>query len=346
MPDEQLPVPSFFEETKLDKAWKVDYAARAAEAEKWSSDYKVTLASEDDTTAALLLVDVQNTFCLPDHELFVMGRSGRGAVEDNIRLCRFIYSNLHRITKIFVSMDTHNAFQIFHPIFLVDKNGNHPPPFTEVTVEDVSTGVWRINPRVMEGKGLAAGHDLNRFLEYYTRTLKEKGRYTLMIWPFHAMRGGIGHALVSGIEEAVFFHNVARCSPTRFLVKGENRLTENYSIFSAEVSMDEKGVPVSKQDELFLEELLTYDRVIIAGQAKSHCVAWTVSDLLERISNMDSSIAKKIFLLEDCMSPVVIPGQADFTDAADKAFAFFTNAGMNLVRAIDDMKSWPGVELT
>ena len=39
----------------------------------------------------LLLVDVQNTFCIPGYELFVGGQSGNGAVEDNMRLCQFIY---------------------------------------------------------------------------------------------------------------------------------------------------------------------------------------------------------------------------------------------------------------
>ena len=38
--------------------------------------------------------DVQNTFCLPDFELFVSGRSGTGAVDDNRRLCEFIYRHI------------------------------------------------------------------------------------------------------------------------------------------------------------------------------------------------------------------------------------------------------------
>ena len=36
------------------------------------------------------------------------------------------------------------------------------------------------------------------------------GRYDLTIWPYHAMLGGIGYALVSSVEEAVFFHSIAR----------------------------------------------------------------------------------------------------------------------------------------
>ena len=47
----------------------------------------------------LLAVDVQNTFCIPGFELFVAGRSGTGAVDDNRRLCEFIYRNLGTITQ-------------------------------------------------------------------------------------------------------------------------------------------------------------------------------------------------------------------------------------------------------
>ena len=49
------------------------------------------------------------------------------------------------------------------------------------------------------------------------------------------MLGGIGHALVSAVEEAIFFHSIARKSPTRFELKGANPLTENYSVLSPEV---------------------------------------------------------------------------------------------------------------
>jgi nicotinamidase-related amidase len=55
------------------------------------------------------------------------------------------------------------------------------------------------------------------------------------------MLGGIGHALVSVIEEACFFHSVARHSPTLYEVKGDNPLTENYSVLSPEVLKDNQG---------------------------------------------------------------------------------------------------------
>ena len=75
------------------------------------------------------------------------------------------------------------------------------------------------------------------------------------------------------------------------------------------------------------------DKLYIAGQAKSHCVAWTVSDLLDDIQATDPELAKKVYLLEDCSSPVVVPGVVDHTDAANEAYIRFANAGMKIVQS-------------
>ncbi|MGK7884570.1 MAG: isochorismatase, partial [Crocosphaera sp.] len=76
---------------------------------------------------------------------------------------------------------------------------------------------------------------------------------------------------------------------------------------------------------------------IIAGQAKSHCVAWTIEDLLTEIKQKDPNLAKKVYLLEDCTSPVVIPDVIDFSAQADAAFQRFSDAGMQRVSSTDDI---------
>ena len=65
---------------------------------------------------------------------------------------------------------------------------------------------------------------------HYTRALEASGKYELTIWPYHAMLGGIGHALVPAVEEAIFFHSVARRSQPAFQQKGTSPLTEHYSV--------------------------------------------------------------------------------------------------------------------
>ena len=166
------------------------------------------------------------------------------------------------------------------------------------------------------------------------------GKYALTVWPYHAMLGGIGHALVPAVEEAVFFHALARRSRPDFRVKGDDALTEHYSILGPEVVDDQRGSPIGRKDGRLVEKLLSFDAVLVAGQAKSHCVAWTIDDLLAGIDAVDRRLAEKVYLLEDCTSPVVVPGVVDWTDDADAAFARFAEAGMHVVRSTDPIESW------
>jgi nicotinamidase-related amidase len=184
-----------------------------------------------------------------------------------------------------------------------------------------------------------------KFLRHYTRKLKEGGKYNLTIWPYHAMLGGIGHALVSSVEEAVFFHGISRYSLPDFQVKGSNPFTENYSVLSPEVLDDDDGNQIAQKNTGFIGKLLEFDAVIIAGQAKSHCMAWTIDDLLREIESADKRLAEKVYLLEDCTSPVVIPGVVDYTDQADAAFQRFSDAGMNIFRSTDSLRNLFNVAL-
>src|SRR5512134_3993920 len=141
----EMPIPSHYDPATVGEVWKVPYEERAVEARTWAKEHDLMPAARDEFRIALLLVDVQNTFCIPGFELYVGGRSGWGAVEDNRRLCEFIYRNLGVITEISPTMDTHRAVQIFHSIFLVNDRGEHPAPFTLVSAEDIRKGTWRFN---------------------------------------------------------------------------------------------------------------------------------------------------------------------------------------------------------
>jgi nicotinamidase-related amidase len=329
-----LPIPDFFDPGKLDQVWRIPYEERAKNAQEWALQYRLQPASADQTKTWLMLVDVQNTFCIPGFELYVAGRSGTGAVDDNRRLCDFIYRNLGIITQVTATMDTHNAMQIFHAIFLVDEQGEHPAPYTNVSAEDVRAGKWMFNPALANQFGISAEEGQER-LRHYTTRLEEKGKYALTIWPYHSMLGGVGHALVSAVEEALFFHSIARLAPPHFEVKGDRSFTEHYSVIGPEVEKGPQGEILGEHNNKFVETLKDMDRLVIAGQAKSHCVAFTIADLLNDLQKEDPALAKKIYLLEDCTSPVVVPG-ADYTEQADEAFAKFAQAGMHLVKSTDD----------
>ncbi|MCK4451769.1 MAG: isochorismatase, partial [Anaerolineae bacterium] len=109
MAHRKLPVPPHFDPHKVDEVWKVPYEERAEEAEEWAKLHNIQPVANDRFRICLVAVDVQNTFCIPGFELFVGGRSGTGAVDDNRRLCEFIYRNLDVITHIAPTMDTHQA---------------------------------------------------------------------------------------------------------------------------------------------------------------------------------------------------------------------------------------------
>jgi len=343
----ELPIPPHFVESqaKADQVWRVPYQELASRAQEWAKQHKVQAAAKDIKKICLLPIDCQNTFCIPDFELFVAGQSGRGAVMDNVRLASFVYRYLGLITEIDPTMDTHTAMQIFHPIFWVNEKGEHPTGgVTMISLKDIDNDVWKVNPAVAHSITGSYPY-LQQYARHYIKTLSDEGKYPLMIWPYHAMLGGIGHALAPVVEEALFFHAIARRHQTGFQIKGGNPLTENYSVLRPEVLSDQDGRPVAQKNAIFIKALLEHDVVIAAGQAKSHCFAWTIADLLTEIGAQDPALAKKVYLLEDCTSAVVIPGVIDFTQQADDAFRKFAAAGMNIVQSTEPIESWPGINL-
>ncbi|MGW8249123.1 MAG: isochorismatase, partial [Anaerolineales bacterium] len=170
-----LPVPPHYEPVRVGEVWKVDYQNLADQAQEWARHNGIQPAAADRFKIALLLIDLQNTFCLPGFELFVAGRSGMGAVEDNRRLCDFMYRNLGSITRIYATMDTHRAVQIFHPVYLIDAGGRHPAPLTTISYEDVSQGRWRFNPQVADTLGTTP-EQAQEHLLHYTRELKARDK--------------------------------------------------------------------------------------------------------------------------------------------------------------------------
>lgn len=329
-----LSIPDFFNAAAVGTVWRIPYEERARQAQDWAHLHQIEPASVDAAKTWLMLIDVQNTFCIPDFELYVGGRSGRGAVDDNVRLCEFIYRNLGNITHITATMDTHKTMQVFHAIFFVDQDGNHPAPYTDIHASELRDGKWTFNPALAHQFGIAPEYG-QQMMVHYAEELEKKSKFALTIWPYHAMLGGIGHALVASVEEAIFFHSIARVSQPEIEIKGDKPFTENYSVIGPEVLTGPMGETLGTHNPKFIEQLQAVDRLIVAGQAKSHCVAWTVSDLLEDIALTDIELAKKVYLLEDCASSVVVPDVVDHTDAADAAYERFAKAGMNIVKSVE-----------
>jgi nicotinamidase-related amidase len=317
-----LPVPSFHEDSRVGTLYLERGAAIAEEARRYLATHPVRPAREDKVRIAAFGIDVQVAFATPGASLFVPG-----AVEDTQRTLRWLYANLDKLTGLVFSLDTHRAFQIFHPAWWRDAEGLPPKPLSVITAADIKAGRWRAT----------------RFPEeslHYCERLEASGKYVLTIWPFHAMLGGLSHALVPAMMEASLFHSLVRDVQTHFELKGENPLTENYSVLAPEVT-EVLGQKVGEFNSRLFEHLLSFDRVYVFGQAKSHCVLSTLQDLQHHIEKTDRSKMGRIHILEDAMSPVPapplnpLPAALDFPRVADAAVRRFAEAGMRVVRTTD-----------
>jgi nicotinamidase-related amidase len=138
-----------------------------------------------------------------------------------------------------------------------------------------------------------------KFVRPYLDALEAGGRYGLMVWPVHCEIGTWGHNVQSAVREAYGRWEVATLRPVRKVFKGMNAWTENYSALQAEVP-DEQD-PDTQLNTRLIAALDQGERILVAGEASSHCVRATTEHLAD---HLPSGRVDKIVLLEDCMSPV------------------------------------------
>ncbi len=81
--------------------------------------------------------------------------------------------------------------------------------------------------------------------------------------------------------------------------KGSNPWTEHYSALEAEVP--DASAPETCLNQTLLTSLLQAQRLIVAGEASSHCVRATIEHLLQQAP---TDFAPRITVLTDGMSPV------------------------------------------
>ncbi len=350
----ELALPDFYKPHNARmQSYRPDVAMLRAEAN--SSDVPdVRVSSLDQRRILLLLIDPQLDFCHPNGNLYVVG--GEGAVKDCMRTAQFIYRNLPQLTRIAATMDTHYPFQIFFPEFwllprleipgtgtLVVSDGNR---LVNRGMDGTEYGPLIPNPNVLQ---FIDGYDyawLKHYAKHYVDELKREGKYSLLLWPHHALLGHDGHRLSNVIHEAMLYHGFMRNTSPWLIQKGDDWLTESYSVFRSEVEFAPNPESPSydyrvgtNNTSLISQMMKDYDAIIIGGQASSHCVKASVEDIITHLCG-DRGSLDKIYLLTDCMSPVAVPG-ADFTDVAEEALAGFEQAGMHLVKSTTPMDEWP-----
>jgi nicotinamidase-related amidase len=304
--------PKFYDPKLAGKMYPPDIQAATKEA----ATTKVPPAEADERRVLLLLVDPQVDFIHSDGSLSVPG-----AVEDTRRTVEWLYKNMGNVTTIAASLDSHIPLQIFFPTWWTDSENEHPDPYTPITPADVEDGLWQ--PLFEE--------DWSR---KYVHQLKEQAKKELMIWPFHTMIGTPGHTITPALYEAIAYHAAVRRSQPEFVIKGTIAKTEYYSLLEPELKVPED--PRGTLNEEFLERLLSFDSVYIAGQAKSHCVLETVNSIMRRYGD-NPEITGKLHLLEDCTSSVQHP-EIDFEAIAQEAFEAFEKHGLKMVTSKDPIE--------
>jgi len=281
--------------------------------------------------ATLLLIDVQNDFH-PGGSLAIPT-----ADKDAERIAEFIRENGNSIDRIVATMDSHHKMHIAHPCFWIsgDADKKHPEPFTIITTEDIISRKWiprpdlklpadesLLDPSVFSDMTAvvdADGNlDLTKYCIEYSRLLEEKGRFKVCIWPEHCLIGTPGHCVVDGVRQAMEEWSEATGGSIEWVLKGQNLLAEMYSALAADVPV----CSATKFNDKLQESLLSSDRLIVCGQAMSHCVNYTLRDIVDHWPREDTC---KIILATDCCSAV--PG---FEAAADTFQKDMTDAGIRL----------------
>ena len=231
----------------------------------------------------LLAIDVQKDFCDPQGALSVAG-----ADQDTIRLASMVDRLRNKIDDIHVTLDSHNEVDIAHPIFWIDSNGKHPDPFTIISADDVTKGVWTTTSPSCRQRAVD-----------YVRTLSANGRYPLCIWPTHCIIGTEGWTIPNSFAESLSKWCRERFKKVDYQVKGSNIFTEHYSVFKADVI--DPADPSTMLNTDLINVINSADEILVAGQARSHCVANSLRDL---ISELGVDNASKFVLLSDAMSDV------------------------------------------
>lgn len=283
-----------------------------------------------DGGTTLLLIDVQKDFH-PGGSLAIPT-----AGEDAKRIANVIRTKARSIDRIVATLDSHHKLHIAHPNFWVNAQNKHPDPFTMITTDDIMSKKWMprndlklpvgeplLDPVVFSGMDRVVDSDgrldLKKYCIEYTRQLEEKGRFKLCIWPEHCLIGTKGHCVVDSVRQAMEEWCDITGGSVEWVLKGENLLTEMFSALSADV-------PVSSGtafNDKLQSSLLASSTLIVCGQAMSHCVNYTLRDIMKHWPQEQTS---NIVLATDCCSTV--PG---FEAAAEIFQQDMKDAGVCLV---------------
>jgi len=117
-----------------------------------------------------------------------------------------------------------------------------------------------------------------------------------MVWPYHCIANTKGHDLEENIMGALCFYEASGGKVTR-VFKGMDSLSEMYGVFACEYPEKRHA------NRALLRRAAGFDKIFIAGEAKSHCVLSTLKQLAACMEEKGKSLSA-IRVLTDCMSAI------------------------------------------
>lgn len=266
-------------------------------------------ANKRNSDIALLVIDAQNDF----HDIPGAALPVPGSVKDTERIAALI-KNLNPGT-IFASQDSHYSLDIAHPAWWEDAKGNPVSPFTMIFAADIENGKYV--PRIQPTRSLQ-----------YVKSLEANGEFNHFIWPEHCLMGSTGHAFLPVFFETIRDWMNKNSRWVNFITKGVNPYTEHFGIFRANVPLPED--PATDVNQGIFQTLNEYNTVLLVGQARTHCVA----NSLRQIVQISPQLASKLVVVEDCMSDV--PGlPSDFYVHVNSIYDDAVKAGVRLAKSTD-----------
>ncbi len=240
------------------------------------------------TKNTILIIDPQFDFCNPEGTLFV-----DGSEDDMARLSLWIYNNKEYLDHIIVTVDDHPLNHIAHPNFWKNEFGEHPQAYKQITASDLRLGHWiPLN-----------NYDISL---KYLEELESQNEFRHTIWPEHCISGSRGAAIDSTLMNSII--DWCRLGKThQILSKGMFPYSEPFGIFINQVVFQE--VPETHLKTDLINQLNEYENIYLAGEARTHCVATSLKQLII----YKPEILSKIIVLEDCMSNV--PGLGHLADS-------------------------------
>lgn len=240
--------------------------------------------------------------------------SVKGAVEDAKRFKSWILGNLNKFESHYFTQDSHHILDISHPAWWRNADGTAISPFTLITYQDILNGKYI--PNLHYRRSLA-----------YVKSLEDNGEFLHFIWPPHCIMGSWGHGFYSDVMDVI--HAIETNGKwVNYITKGSNPFTEHFGAFRANVP--DPNDSSTQFDQILLQTLSAYDEVFITGQARSHCVANSLRQLVQEVP----SLASKLFVVEDCMSDVGGLDQS-FYDSVNKIYADARAMGVNFTTTVD-----------